>query len=205
MGISERRQREKEQLRNLILETATRQMALVGYDKATIRSIAKEIEYSPRTIYLYFKDKDALLYEISVKAFTLFKEQFEAVMTIKDPMERLEKLNERYVNFALENPAYYDLMFILNDPMQSDKTKTGWDIGLSAHNILVTIIKDCIQDGYFTDLDADVVAFSVWSYVHGVVSLKIRNRMKMYPENERMKLIEDSGKLMHKILQLTKT
>ena len=203
MGISERRQREKEELRNLILETATRQIALVGFDKTTIRSIANEIEYSPRTIYLYFKDKDALLYEISVKAFTLFKEQFEAVLSIKDPMERLEKLNERYINFALDNPAYYDLMFILNEPMQSDKTKTGWDIGMSAHNILVSIIKDCIQEGYFKDLDADVVAFSVWSYVHGVVSLKIRNRMKMYPEDERMKLIEDSGKMMHQILHLT--
>ncbi|WP_298547857.1 TetR/AcrR family transcriptional regulator [uncultured Aquimarina sp.] len=204
MGITERRQREKEELKALILDTATRQFSTLGYSKTTIRSIAKEIEYSPRTIYLYFKDKDALLYEISVKAFTLFKKEFESVLSIKKPIDRLKQLNQRYVKFAIEHPAYYDLMFILNEPMQSDQTESGWDIGMSAHQILLDIITDCIKDGYFKNMNAEAVAFSIWSYVHGMVSLKIRNRMKMYPEENRLTLLKESSEIMHEILTMTK-
>ncbi len=204
MGVQERKRREKEELRNLILKTATKQFSKFGYTKTTIRSIANEIEYSPRTIYLYFKDKDALLYEISVKAFTLFKKEFESVLPIADPFERLQKLNQVYVEFAINNPAYYDLMFILHDPMQTDHTQDGWDIGMSAHAILQQTIKDCISAGYFKGMNAEVVAFSIWSYVHGMVSLKLRDRMKMYPEETRMELLQSSGELMHKIMSLTK-
>jgi len=200
MGIKERREKEKEHLRRLILKTATDQLAQQGYAKTTIRSIANEIEYSPRTIYLYFKDKDALLYEISVRAFTLFKKEFESVLSVADPFARLEKLNEVYIDFALDNPAYYDLMFILNEPMQTDETQEGWEIGMSAHRILQQIVGECMEAGYFKGLDAQVVAFSVWSAVHGMVSLKLRDRMKMYPEETREALISKSKDVLHQML-----
>ncbi|MEM8907959.1 MAG: TetR/AcrR family transcriptional regulator [Bacteroidota bacterium] len=204
MGIKERKAREKEELKQLILQTATEQFATLGYYKTTIRSIAKAIEYSPRTIYLYFEDKDTLLYEISVKAFTLFKERFQTVQSIEDPFERLQKLNEVYVNFAMEHPAYYELMFILNEPMRSDEVGGGWQIGLSAHQILLDVVSDCQAKGYFKGKDVEVLAFSIWSYVHGLVSLKIRNRMLMYPEATRDALILASGKMMHEILAGTR-
>ena len=53
MGTTERRERERLEMKELILRTATRQFEKYGYEKLTIRSIAQEIEYSPRTIYLY--------------------------------------------------------------------------------------------------------------------------------------------------------
>lgn len=43
-----------------ILKAAERVFALKGYDKATIQDIAKEAEYAPGTLYLYFKDKWSL-------------------------------------------------------------------------------------------------------------------------------------------------
>ena len=203
MGIKERREREKLEMKEKILETATRQLEEFGYENLTIRSIAKEIEYSPRTIYLYFKDKDELLYAMSVKAFTLFAQRFESVLFIKDPFDRLEALNKVYFNFAFENPGYYDLMFILNDPMKSDFNEEGWDIGMKSHSILEDVVKDCIEVGYFRKADPKAMAFSIWAYVHGVVSLKIRDRMKMYPEEEREGLIARSTDLMHAMLKAT--
>lgn len=201
MGTTERRERERLEMKELILRTATRQFEKHGYEKLTIRGIAKEIEYSPRTIYLYFKDKDELLYAMSVKAFTLFVKHFESVLGIKDPFERLMELNRVYFRFAFDNPGYYDLMFILRGPMNSDLNAESWDIGLKSHKILEAIVKDCIGAGYFKGADPKVLAFSVWSYAHGVASLKIRDRMKMYPQEEREALINQSFEMMHHILR----
>ena len=201
MGTTERRERERLEMKELILRTATRQFEKYGYEKLTIRSIAQEIEYSPRTIYLYFKDKNELLYAMSVKAFTLFVKHFESVLGIEDPFERLRALNKVYFKFAFENPGYYDLMFILKAPMNSHFNSESWDIGMKSHKILEDIVTDCIAAGYFEGADPKVLAFSVWSYAHGVATLKIRDRMKMYPEEEREMLINQSFETIHHILK----
>ena len=198
MGTKERRERQKQEL---ILETAAKQFEENGLEKLTIRSIAKEIEYSPRTIYLHFKDKDELLYNLSIKAFTLFREAFESVLTINEPFERLLAMNKAYFRFAFENPGFYDLMFILKAPMNTDYNKEGWDIGLRSHQILQEIVRDCQKAGYFKSMDVEVMAFSIWSYAHGVISLKIRDRMKMYPKENIGKLIEESFEMMHTMLR----
>ncbi|MBI2419199.1 MAG: helix-turn-helix transcriptional regulator, partial [Ignavibacteriales bacterium] len=57
MGISERKEREKSEMRELVLQTALKLFIDKGYDNVSIRKIANVIEYSPGTIYLYFKDK----------------------------------------------------------------------------------------------------------------------------------------------------
>ena len=73
MAIKERKEREKQDMRNLIIESATQLFLKQGYDKTSIRSIAEDIEYSPATIYLYFKDKDEIFYVIHENAFALLE------------------------------------------------------------------------------------------------------------------------------------
>ncbi len=69
MGISDRKEREKRELRARILAATAKILIEEGYEKTTIRKVAEAIEYSPRTVYLYFKDKDSLLMEIIEEGF----------------------------------------------------------------------------------------------------------------------------------------
>jgi AcrR family transcriptional regulator len=69
MGVKERKDREREALREKILTTAIEVIAQSGHEALTIRKLAREIEYSPRTIYLYFEDKDALLRDVVEEGF----------------------------------------------------------------------------------------------------------------------------------------
>ena len=192
MGITDRKQREKEELEQLIMSTAARLFRENGFEKTSIRSIAKEIEYSPGTIYLYFKDKDELFYKMSVKAFEVFFTYLTQVMTIKDPMERLHKLGIQYVKFAMENPAYYDLMFILKAPIRSISEYSEWDEGAKSHTILLDSLKRCKDAGYFKKHDLMPLSFMVWGTVHGIVSMKIRDRMQKYEDQEIDQLIWDA-------------
>jgi len=70
MGISDRKGREKRELRAKILAATAKILVEEGYEKTTIRKVAEAIEYSPRTVYLYFKDKDSLLMEIIEEGFS---------------------------------------------------------------------------------------------------------------------------------------
>ena len=89
MGIVERKEREKEEMRKLILEAAQKLFLETGFEKVSIRNIADAIEYSPATIYLYFKDKNELLYAIHNIGFQKMIEEFYPALSLADPFDRL--------------------------------------------------------------------------------------------------------------------
>ncbi len=201
MGINERREREKQEMRNFILRTAADLFTELGFEKTSIRTIAEKIEYSPATIYLYFKDKNELFYAISQEAFQLFFKYFQTVSQDADPMKRLQGLGHIYFKFAFENPGYYDLMFILRAPMDVEETEDHWELGHQSHSVLTGLVNECIAAGYFKGRDPDVLSHLIWSTVHGIVSLKVRDRMKVYIEEERTDLIYQSLDLFNDILE----
>jgi AcrR family transcriptional regulator len=84
MGIRERKDREKKELRKRIMEATAEILIKEGYERTTIRKVASAIEYSPRTVYLYFKDKDALLMEIIEEGFASTLEKRKAMYNQPD-------------------------------------------------------------------------------------------------------------------------
>ena len=146
MGIAERKEREKQEMRRKILDAAFEMFVEVGYERTSIRAIAEKIEYSPATIYLYYKDKDELLYEVQREAFDLLAKSFAPLAEIRHPFERLRALGLTYLDFAFSNPQYYDLMFILTAPMNVIKENMLWENGCNAYEFLLTTVADCIEE-----------------------------------------------------------
>jgi len=200
MGITERKEREKREMRELILTTATNLFMERGYESVSMRNIAEVMEYSPATIYLYFKDKNELLYALSEEGFRRFFKYLQTVNNTEDPLEKLSALGKAYIQFALENTIYYDLMFLMRGPMESDFTKKNWELGMQSHGVLTSAVNQCIKKGYFSESDPDKTAFMIWSFVHGVVTFKIRDRMKMYHEDEHEDYIYDALGMFNKML-----
>src|SRR5215468_8785389 len=89
LGTTERRERERQELRTRILDAARELFAEHGYDAVTMRGIAERIEYSPTAIYFHFKDKDALLRELCELDFAALAHEFRKIAKEKDPIERL--------------------------------------------------------------------------------------------------------------------
>ena len=200
MGIQERREREKEELKQLIMGTAAELFRERGYEKTSMRAIAEAIEYSPGTIYLYFKDKDELLYEVSVRAFNLFFQYFSRVRGIEDPLERLFKLGEAYITFAVEQQAYYDLMFIMSDPIRNLDTE-DWKEGEKNHQVLTDILRDCQEAGHFTDYEIDPLSMMIWSQVHGISSLYVKDRMQMYEGHDKEQFLFEALNIFNDALK----
>ena len=209
MGIKERKELEKQEMRKLILDTAMKLFLEKGIENITLRNIAEKIEYSPATIYLYFKDKDELIYTLHREGFEKLYGWQQKILSIKDPLKRLHKHAQMYVSFALENPEYYDLMFIERAPFRTIKEmkcKDGmnWEIGMRSYDLLRKNIEDCMNEGYFQKTNIDVACFSLWSYVHGIVSLIIRDRCSMFPEEQRRLLVKGALDFMEENMLLTK-
>src|SRR4030066_2557294 len=160
MGILERKDREKKKMRSLILKTAMKLFLEEGFENVTIRRIAERIEYSPAAIYLYYKDKDEILYAIHEIGFEKLYKQQQTILSTRDPWKRLKKHGEVYIKFALVNPEYYDLMFIMRGPAKKIKEKEHWEKGLRAFEFLRENVRECIEAGYLPEINPDVAAFA---------------------------------------------
>lgn len=179
MGISERKEREKQEMRELIVKAAANVFAEEGYERTSIRTIAEKIEYSPATIYLYFKDKDELLFAIHEYGFQILLSNAGYIMEIPQPIERLRALARHYVQFCFDNPEYYNLMFTLLAPINVLHEKKAWNNGKQAFELLHAIVKDCMDAGVVFKGDSRAHTFYYWSFVHGMVSLYNRCRMNI--------------------------
>ncbi len=180
-ALQNRREREIVEMRQLIVDAAIKLFIEEGYDKVSIRSIAQRIQYAPGTIYLYYKDRDDLFFAMHEWAFTKLMKVFETnLQGIKNPIEKLRAMSASYINFAFKNPELYDLMFILNEPMCADENAENWECGLRVYRILQEIIDESLNQKLLKGESAPMISFMFWSSLHGMVSLHLRNRLRMY-------------------------
>ncbi len=207
MGIAERKEREREEVKDLILNAAREIFLAEGYENTSIRKIASKIEYSPGIIYLHFKDKNELLLALHDKAFECKMEAlFHSVRDIPDPLDRLNATGKAYLEYGSTNPQDYELMFTLNCTMEALALKQEfWKDGAMAIDMLKENIKACIEAGYFkSNLDLNAASLMLWSQVHGLVSLYNSERLNIYADQDQRQLMFDAYEIffhaIHKCL-----
>lgn len=178
MSTADRKAKEKEELKALILKAARKLFMEKGIGQTTIRNIADAIDYSIGTVYVYFRDKNEILHALHTQCFADLGGQFKVLYNVKDPMERLRAMGKVYINFGLENPDIYDLMFNLKAPMEFLEAiqKNEWDEGKATFDVLRTTVKQCMDAGHFKGHKLEPLSFLIWSCVHGMCSLEISSR-----------------------------
>jgi AcrR family transcriptional regulator len=179
MGINERREREREEVRGRILDAARELFARDGYEAVTMRKIAEAIEYSPTAIYLHFKDKESLVRELCLADFDSLAKAFQRIAREPDPLERLRKVGLAYADFALEHPNHYRLMFMTPHPapVKDDEAvaQRKGNPEADAYAFLLATVAEAIEKGLLRPelKDPHLVAQAAWAGVHGVVSLHV--------------------------------
>ena len=166
MGITERRERQKAELRDLILAAAGRIIADDGFHALTMRKIADAIEYSAATIYLHFASRDEIALELVRDGFTKLVERMAPAAAEPDPLTRIQSIGRAYLAFAESEPETYRLIML--QLKASDD-----DLGGTAFGLLVTTVQELIDRGIYRPLPAGTIAALLWSSLHGIAALKL--------------------------------
>jgi AcrR family transcriptional regulator len=197
VGIAERKEREKEELRDRILDAARVILLSEGVEALTMRKVADAIEYSPGTIYLHFAGRDDLVMAICRQAFERLLAAFAPAASITDPYERLFAIGRFYVEFALANPEAYRLMFMVDSKfsngLMTAGSEEGPDPGDQAYAVLRDTVSELIGSGRFRAVDPDAAAQVLWMGVHGIASLKLNmsGYDRLAPTDELVDLMQD--------------
>jgi AcrR family transcriptional regulator len=176
MGVKERRARQKRYLRQEILDAASELFVREGFENVSMRRIADKIEYSPTTIYLYFKDKADLLEQVCGETFSRLVQRLTKITDQSgEPLERLRRGLLAYIQFGLENPHHYRATFMMPIPEGLDEEKyVKLDApGMQAFDFLRRCVYDGIAAGKLKVKDPELASQTLWAGIHGVTSLLI--------------------------------
>ncbi|MGH7531549.1 MAG: TetR/AcrR family transcriptional regulator [Gemmatimonadales bacterium] len=179
-----RRNRERAETRQRILDAAREMFVRHGYEATTMRAIADKIDYTATAIYHHFRGKDELLLELATADFRALAAAFQRAAQIEDPIERLRRVGAAYVDFALTHPMHYRLMFMTPHPVMDVKGITRGDPSQDAYAFLRDLWKDAIAAGRVRPefQDPEELAQMCWSSLHGLLALHI---IKHAPRQER--------------------
>ena len=179
-------------LKRKILDAARELFVREGYESVSMRKIAARIEYSPGSIYTYFKDKDEILDCLCEETFLkLHLGKMATVQTMKgDPIEILKKGMETYIRFGLDHPDHYIVTFILKAPAyeksghcETRKAKSGQQCFGDMRNM----VRNCMEEGKIKNADLEETSQALWAGIHGLTALLITQ--PGFPFVEREKLI----------------
>ena len=181
MGISERKQREKELRRQSIILAAEKVFFSKGLQVATVDEIAEVAELSKGTVYLYFKDKDELFAAVFYRGISLLHQMMtDASMQHKKAMDKIRTLGKVYLEFARQYPDHFTLIFQKElHKIESDDTRpeaaSCLRTGIQTLAILKMIIMEGMEERSIRrDIDPAQLALILWGEIHGVIAIASR-------------------------------
>jgi AcrR family transcriptional regulator len=186
MGIREKRAKYKEEFRREILDAARELFLSDGYEKFSMRRLAKKIGYSPPTIYLYFKDKDDLLFAICEEFSEHFITHLNHIRSHwNDPLDTLRQALLYRIDFGLNNPDQYRVFFLAKPTgvgAQEEFMKRE-SMARQSYFVFKEIVQECIETGKFRNLGAEVITQVLAAATHGLIAVNIFN--KSFPWADR--------------------
>lgn len=177
MGAKERREREREQRKNHILDMARELLLEKGLSATSINQIAKRSELSVGAIYFYFKDKEELFAALQVEGLELLhKNVRKAIDPEATPEEKIRSIALAYLRFSEKHKNYFDIInYFLTSPetIFPPELKNKIDAhGNASIFTLTAAIREGIDNGTFKKVDPRRQAIILWSTFNGVIQLK---------------------------------
>jgi AcrR family transcriptional regulator len=175
---AQRREREKQETRDKILDAARELFLKHGYDAVSMRKIADAIAYTPAALYVHFKDKEALMREMCRRDYGEFSKAMASLASEPDPIKRIRGAGLAYITFGVRHPNHYRLMFMTktaNLELDEDDLRRKGNPDEDGYAFVRQAVQQAIAEGRFRPefTDPDLVAQLLWAGVHGVASLEI--------------------------------
>ena len=166
------RERRAERTRKAILDAAADIISERGPYNLSLREVARRIDYSPAGLYEYFGGKDEIIAAVVEEGFGRFATYLGSVSADLPARDYLLELGMSYIQFAVENPQHFMLIFNTMNVHQSQHDAEY--ISEGTFGLLLTGIQRAVDEGEFDgSLDVTGTAFGAWSLVHGMATLRL--------------------------------
>ena len=157
-------------VRERVLAAAQELFLTEGPKAVSMRKVAAKAGVTAPAIYRHYEDKDELLNEIINAGLEILQSYLEPAFRAATPFERLQLLIDYYLDFALEQPRYFDFAFLApSHGMRLADELARYN--RSTFMFAVQQVQLCMEQGVFVKDDPLETSIMVWAEAHGLVTL----------------------------------
>jgi len=165
-------------LRDEIVEVSKELLIKDGFSKISMRKIAKRVDVTATSIYLHFRNKEELLLALIEESIRNLNDSLLKVLSATaEPPEQLESLAKAYVNYALNNPQEYEIIYMVRPEEMPKYPKEKFRKVRDTYEILADIIRRGKEKQIFDVENPLLSAYTIWAQIHGVVSVILSKRL----------------------------
>jgi AcrR family transcriptional regulator len=168
-----------------------------GLRGLSMRHVAARLDVSATAIYRHYRNKEHLLHKVIEEAVKLFNNYMFASLAGRTPEERWRLGGEAYLNFALQQTKYYEVIFMA--PHQLGTEGMPEDLkqqSMANFQFLIDRVQELMEAGIMRRDDARMVAVSIWAHSHGLVSLYLAGKMPLDEATFRQWYWDSHNRLM---------
>ncbi len=167
-------------LRERILVCAVDVYLEKGLKGLSMRLIAGKLGVSPTALYRHYRNKEDLVHSVIAEAVKVFGSYLFPALAGQTPEERFHLGGEAYLNFALEQSKYYEVLFLAPDQIGPESQPEELrQKGMATFQFLIDRVQECMESGHFRKNDPFSVAMTIWAYSHGLVSIYLAKKCPM--------------------------
>jgi AcrR family transcriptional regulator len=204
LGVAERKEREKELRRQQILKAGSDLFIKQGVKSTTMEQIAQAVEISRGTIYLYFQNKEELLFTLIRDSIIIFIDLLNQNINPDDNTDvQMAAIGKSYLYFYEKDRTYFKFLNYMESEEDlseiSDIAKQCYQKSEELWDIIVTVITKGINKGFLKkDINPHELAIMLWSSSYGVI--QIMDHIKYAHKNELPPIVEKNSDDMSKYL-----
>ncbi len=180
MPKTPRNDQEINEFKNKIIDVAAQVVKEDGFQNLSLRKIGARMNMAAPSLYYYFANKDEINIAIRKRAGDILYEKISAAYgSVSDLKTKAWNMIRAYVEFGLYTPHYYEVMF------DSAAPKYTYYVGTVLEKIAagerestlrsLELMSQCVMEfkaaGYNLPQDIGILQISLWSQLHGIVSL----------------------------------
>ncbi|OCL26522.1 hypothetical protein U472_11040 [Orenia metallireducens] len=198
MAVKSKREKNKELTENEIIDAAERLFFSKGYENTTMTEVAKEADFSKRTIYVYFDSKKQLYLAIVLRGFKklieLTNKGFKEIVSATG-LEKVETMGRSFIELYQRYPNYFEAVVNYETQKEDLEAKDRvtiqcYEEGEKIFKLLLQVVKEGIKDGSIrSDIDVIDTAIALWANIVGINTLIAKK--KRYIEGYHNKNVKE--------------
>ena len=168
-----------------------------GLDGFSMRGLAKEVGVTAPALYRHYDGREAVLADVMREAHRAFMSYIYRALEAPTPFERFVKAGEGYLDFAIEHPRWYAMMF--SGPERLGMVAIPADIeamGCAIHQFWIDRVGECVRAGILREADPLELSVTMWAHAHGMVQLYYQGRLGKNVDGFRALFKESGERLM---------
>ena len=213
MGQENRKRQEKEIKRKDIIDAAERVFFSKGYENASMDEVAKEAEFSKRTVYVYFSSKEQIYFEIMIRGYRLLIEMIGKSFTESHPQNALEELRcifFTFFGFSEDFPKYFKAIMEYETKASDDQTGVSdeskiecYRLGEQIFGYLTHALQKGVAEGSLhSGLESEQAALLLWACTIGIFNTgeKKSDYLKNYHQTDANNFVTASFELIMRLI-----